>query len=122
MAALKKVTIQAGSPIFFEGDIESHFYIIESGTVSIYTKNIKGERIELAHLKKGEIFGEMALISKDEREASALALTDCVLVQVDEQSYAEMCKELPLWSAALIKNLVGRLKNMNQKLRNKSLT
>lgn len=121
MASLQKEFYQAGSPIFFEGDIESHFYIIEAGNVSIFTKNKMGEKIELAHLKSGEIFGEMALVQKSERQASALALTDCTLVKVSEESYESLMKELPVWSASLIKNLVSRIKKMNQNLKNKPL-
>ena len=74
--AITKTTFKAGDFIFFEGDIESHFFIIESGTVSIFVKDKKGIKMEVARLKDGETFGEFALIDKGARTASAQAVTD----------------------------------------------
>lgn len=114
MASLQKINFKSNSVIFFQGDIEAHFYIIESGTVSICYKNKMGETKELAKLDAGEIFGEQALIDRSERSATAIATTDCTLVKVSESDYQSMLKELPLWASSMLKSFSTRLKRMNQ--------
>ena len=98
---------------FFEGDIESHFYIIESGQVSIFTKSKQGLRIEIAKLKDGETFGEFALIDKAARSASAQAITAVKLMKVSAEGYELMLGELPLWASSMLKSFTLRLKQMN---------
>lgn len=114
MNSLKKINFKANSIVFFQGDIEAHFYIIESGKISISYKNKMGETKEIARLQAGEIFGEQALIDRSERSATALALTDCTLFQVSESDYESMLKELPLWASSMLKSFSSRLKRMNQ--------
>lgn len=65
--------------IFREGDKGNLAYMIQSGSVKI-VKNIKGKQSVLATLGPGEIFGEMAIISRSPRVAGAEAGTDCKLM------------------------------------------
>lgn len=74
-------TFLKGEVIFREGDKGNVAYMIQSGSVNI-VKNIKGKRQILATLGPGELFGEMAIISKCERVAGAEAGTECVLLEL----------------------------------------
>lgn len=116
MESLKKVTYQPGDIIFYETDIEAHFFIIEKGTVGVYTKNSRGERVVLSELGPGEIFGEQAMIDRSERSASAQATSHCVLVKVSEEDYQALLKQLPVWASSMLKSFSARLKKMNKKL------
>lgn len=118
MSSISKEFFKAGDFIFFEGDIEAHFYIIESGTVSIFTKNKQGQKIELAKLQAGETFGEFAMIDHGSRSASAQAETDCKLMKISEEGYKIMLNELPMWASSMLESFSGRLKQMNQTLKN----
>ena len=117
MSSISKENFKAGDFIFFEGDIEAHFYIIESGEVKIFTKNKAGQKVELAKLKPGDTFGEFALIDKGARTASAQAETDVHVMKVSEQGYDVMLNELPLWASSMLKSFSVRLKNMNQTIK-----
>ncbi|WP_421902006.1 cyclic nucleotide-binding domain-containing protein [Maridesulfovibrio sp.] len=74
-------TFLKGDVIFREGDKGHVAYMIQSGSVNI-VKNIKGKRQILATLGPGELFGEMAIISKCERVAGAEAASECVLLEL----------------------------------------
>ena len=117
MSSISKENFKAGDFIFFEGDIEAHFYIIESGEVRIFTKNKAGQKVELAKLKPGDTFGEFALIDNGARTASAQAETDVHVMKVSEQGYDVMLNELPLWASSMLKSFSIRLKNMNQTIK-----
>ena len=106
----------AGDYIFFEGDIDFHFYIIEDGRVQIFKKNQMGTRVDIAIIEEGESFGEFALLDKKTRSASAQAVSDVVLVKVTEQGYEQLLQELPSWAMSMMKSFITRLKNMNEQL------
>lgn len=117
MSNITKTTFKAGDFIFFEGDIESHFFIIESGTVSIFVKDKKGIKMEVARLKDGETFGEFALIDKGARTASAQAMTDVKAMRISAEGYDTMLNELPLWASSMLRSFSNRLKLMNTNLK-----
>lgn len=113
MSSITKESFNAGDYIFFEGDLEAHFYIIESGTVKIFTKNKQGEKVVLAKLGPGETFGEFALIDKGARTASAQADTNVKLMKISEEGYKIMLNDLPLWASSMLESFSNRLKSMN---------
>ncbi len=117
MSIIAKEKFQIGDYIFFEGDIESHFYIIEAGEVSIFTKNKQNQKIEVARLKAGETFGEFALIDKGARTASAQAATDVSVMKISSEGYENLLGELPMWASSMLKSFTQRLKQMNQTLK-----
>lgn len=117
MSNISKETFKAGDFIFFEGDVETHFYIIEQGEVSIFMKDKRGQKLEVARLKDGETFGEFALIDKGARTASAQALTAVKLMKVSAAGYENMLGELPLWASSMLRSFSNRLKQMNNNLK-----
>ncbi|MBX2995694.1 MAG: cyclic nucleotide-binding domain-containing protein [Bdellovibrionaceae bacterium] len=120
MATTAEITREVYKPgdfIFFEGDLDFHFYIIEFGEVQIFTKNAQGTRINIATIEPGESFGEFALLDKAPRSASAQALTEVSLFKVSQVGFEDLLNELPVWSSSMLRNFAVRLKNMNQVLK-----
>lgn len=115
--AIQKESYKPGDFIFFEGDIENHFYIVENGVVSIFTKDNTGKKIPISEIVDGESFGEFALISNSPRSATAQAVTDVNLVKVSEEGFKELMSELPPWAESMLKSFVERLQNMTEKIR-----
>lgn len=114
---ITKVSYKPGDYIFFEGDIESHFYIIESGLVQIFTKSHDGKRINICDINAGESFGEFALLDQKPRSASAQAITDVTLVRVSAQGYEELLQDLPIWAVSMLKSFADRLKKMTKTMK-----
>lgn len=112
-----KESYKAGDYIFFEGDIESHFYIVETGIVEICTLNRQGQKLVLGQIKDGESFGEFALLERKPRSASALALTDVNLVRVSAEGFQQLLEELPTWASCMLKSFAERLKNITVTLK-----
>lgn len=112
-----KETYESGDYIFFEGDLESHFYIIEKGQVQIFTKNKQGKRINILTAEAGESFGEFALLDKKPRSASAQALCKVSLIKVSEVGYEELLENLPMWASSMMKSFTARLRKMTEVLK-----
>lgn len=115
---IEKIQFKPGEFIFFEGDIESHFYIIEEGVVQIFTKNREGKRLTICDIHAGESFGEFALLENKPRSASAQAITDVSLVKVSAAGYEQLLSELPTWAISMLTVFADRLKRMTAQMKN----
>jgi hemolysin D len=96
----------AGEFIFEEGAVGDFAYVVVSGDVEI-CRLAQGEYTKLMEVKPGTLFGEMALIDKSERAASARAITDVVVREIDEKALMAYIKGSP--DVAL--NMMYRLAN-----------
>lgn len=87
-SALETETVPASEIIIRQGQPGNHFYIIESGKVSVHKNPANsGRRASVvadcncvATIEAGGYFGELALINEDVRAASVKAVTDCTLL------------------------------------------
>ena len=114
---IKREIYHPGDFIFFEGDLESDFYIIEQGSVQIYTKSKTGARLNICTIGAGESFGEFALLDNKPRSASAEAMEEVILVKVSAKGFEHLLSEIPVWASSMMKAFTQRLKNMNQLLK-----
>ncbi|SFI80155.1 cAMP-binding domain of CRP or a regulatory subunit of cAMP-dependent protein kinases [Treponema bryantii] len=106
--------------IFSEAQSGSDMFIIQRGEVSI-TKVVNGNEVTLAVLKKGDMFGEMALIENKPRSANALAHSDCTLMVINRSNFNQMVATQPQLVAKLTTTLADRLWSMYRQLDNAAL-
>ena len=111
--SLNKNFFQKGELVFREGDPGDAAYLVESGSIGIF-KTVEGEEIQLATMKEGELFGEMAIIDGSDRMAHAVALEDSVIVTLPRAGLeAMLAKQEPLVKT-LIQILVDNLRNVHE--------
>jgi len=104
----------AGDIIFKEGDPGSSMYVITVGTVEV-SKLINNQKVVLAKLDKGSVFGEMALIDNQDRSATVKALTEVDSFEINQILFNELLQEVPSWMRAFYQILVERLREANKK-------
>ncbi len=81
---------EPGHVIFKEGDIGDCFYLIIDGKVKV-TKTLEGDKIEdVATLKSGDYFGEMALLDGEPRSASVVAVDATKVLEVKNSQFIKM--------------------------------
>lgn len=83
--------------IMQEGQAGVLMYVVLKGTVEIAIQDSSVGRIG-----PGGIFGEMALISRAERLASATAATDCELLAINRNVFLDMVKVNPRFAISLV--------------------
>jgi len=108
-------TFDAGKVIFREGDQGEHMYIIQGGAVRI-SKNVGGREHELAVLEKGDFFGEMAIVSRIARTATATAVNTTQLLAFDRQGFMGMIEKNAKIALNVIDKLCRRLDNANSQI------
>ncbi len=82
----KLVELTKGDYIFQEGNEASFAYVLKEGAIEIVRKSSEGEQV-LGKVEKGAIFGEMAIIDGSPRSASARAVIDCKVQEVDKKAF-----------------------------------
>ena len=109
---LNKTFVEKDQVIFREGDPGEAVYLVESGSIGIF-KTVEGEEIQLATMKEGELFGEMAIIDGSDRMAHAVAMEDSVIVTLPRAGLeAMLAKQEPLVKT-LIQILADNLRNVH---------
>jgi len=112
--------VDQGAVIFDEGDAGTFLCIINSGNVSVLKLDSEGNRIEIAVLRSGRVFGEMAALDGERRSATCLAAANCVLLTLSKDSLDKMLLEVPKIAARVIRavavSLSRRLRMADGKL------
>ncbi len=106
----------AGAVVFEEGDPGSRLYVILEGQVSI-VKRTGGRAVTLARLGAGEFFGEMALLDRQPRSASAVVEAPSRLLELDEAAFERVVVDRGEVALRLLKRLSRRLREANRHLR-----
>ena len=105
----------AGEFIFEEGEIGNVAYVVVEGTVEI-CKTSGGELLVLQELKKDALFGEMAIIDKSPRSASARAATDAVVREVNDKALMAHIKKAPDVALNMMYRLASYVRTSNKNL------
>ena len=82
--------------IFREGDQGETLYIIKAGSVGVFLidPNV-GLKFELARLRTGQVFGEMALLTKHPRSATCVAMEPTSCLVLESQTFHAIVERLP---------------------------
>ncbi len=87
--------IPAGSPLFVENMVGDSLFIVKSGTVRLTQKTPDGGERELATVGAGEHLGELALLAKSVRLVSAIAATQCEVLEFSQRDFARLQPQKP---------------------------
>jgi len=110
-----KISYNHDEVIFTEGDEGSAMYVINEGSVEISRKS-SNDPVVLAELQVGDFFGEMAIVAKAKRTATATAQGRCVLTMFKAGELENMIETRPDIAARIIKTLMQRVKETTDKL------
>lgn len=107
--------LEKGDTIFKEGDPGDEMYIIQEGSVEI-VKNLGGRNQVLATLEKGDFFGEMAIVNRIRRTATARAGSGLKLLAFDRNGFQQMIEKNPKIALNIIDKLCRRLESTTSQL------
>ncbi len=85
----KSASFKKGDIICHEGEPGDAMYIIRSGVVTVHA-SVDEREMFLAELRRGDFFGEMALLSDSPRNATARVLLDAMIYYIRRQDFEEL--------------------------------
>jgi hypothetical protein len=100
------VHVDEGRVIFEQGDQGDAFYLVVKGAVTIS----RGEAT-LATLGPREGFGEMSILDKETRSATATAAEATTLLSLDRDSFDRIIEQNPVVARGVYRVLTERLRN-----------
>ena len=109
-------TYQPGEVIFSEGDSGDAMFFIQKGEGRIHRKAGRQDTT-LALLKRGDCFGEMALLESQPRCAGATAVTEANLLVLSHDSFEALIPSTPAVAMAVLRKMSERLRQADQHIR-----
>jgi HEAT repeat protein len=101
-----EVHCDRGEVVFEQGDEGDAFYVVVQGAI-----RISRGRTELATLGPREGFGEMAILDRDTRSATATAVPETTLLKLDRDSFDRAVEQNPVVARGIYRVLTERLRN-----------
>ncbi len=102
-----------GEIIIRQGEPGTCMYVVQEGEVEVLAAKGDGH-VRLALLGAGDVFGEMALFSKESRSATVRAVGDARVLSVDKQTFLRRVHEDPSLAFRLLQKMADRIRALDQ--------
>jgi len=107
LAAQEPAVFPAGKVIMSAGAVGAFMYVVLEGRVAISVDTSVVERVG-----PGGLFGEMALVDRSARAASATAESECKLLAINRTDFVNLVKAKPAFGASLLKSIAVRMQQL----------
>lgn len=97
--------------ISHQGDESHDFYLRK---VRIFCNSPSGNETSIRVLSANEMIGEFAPIDGQPRSATAQAITNCILLELRQERFLTLLRELPDFEATLLRLLVQKLRSITE--------
>jgi NTE family protein/lysophospholipid hydrolase len=112
-AALEPVRVSGGDVLFCEGDPGDCLYVVSYGRLAISVARDGAERV-IAEIGRGEVVGEMAVLTGEPRSATVRAARDTGLVRFPREAFERLVESRPHVMMLVARRIVTRLRDMNK--------
>lgn len=103
-----------GETILRFGDEGHSMFVLHSGSVAIRVPDDQMQFSEVARLGEGSVFGEMALLTGENRTADVVALADSIVLEIDKQCLQPVLTHHPALASALTETIMQRRDHLEQ--------
>ena len=102
--------------IVTQGSSGDSMYVVQSGKVEVVHTTESGEDQQLATLKPGEFFGEMAIFEDEVRSATVRAVGDTRVLEVDRKTVEKRIQDDPRLAVNMLKTMSSRIREGHTRL------
>lgn len=107
--------IAAGEVLMRQGLPGDAAYLSVSGRLRVYLEGDDGARRAVRELGRGELIGEISLVSGEPRSATVVAIRDSVLARLDRARFDELLARSPQASMAVMRTIIARLQTQHER-------
>lgn len=105
----EEIQVPASKTLVRQGATGREFFLIVEGEAKV---EIDGR--EVAVLGPGSFFGELALLSREPRDASVTTLTPARLLVIGQKDFANLVTQSPTMARKLLEGMARRLRALDQ--------
>jgi len=106
----------AGEMLVRAGESGESMFIIRSGKAEVFGHAADGQPRHIANIARGDVTGEMALMTGEPRNANVRALTDLEVIEMDREGFTRLFKEHPDAAAGIGDIITARNRERLEKL------
>ena len=99
---------RANHRIFAQGEAANSLFYIKNGEIKLTVLSKQGKEAVVAILKGGDFFGEGCLAGQPLRMASAVAMSECSVTEVEKAVVVRLLHEEPSFSELFMGHLLSR--------------
>ena len=86
--------IRRGAILFHQGDRGDALYVVLSGRLEVRVQEGQSERL-IGYIGRGDVVGEMSVLTGDPRSGTAVAIRNSVLVRFSSEAFHFLCQRYP---------------------------
>ena len=101
--------------IVSQGEVGNCMYIVQKGLVEVVREKPDGETL-LSVLGPGEIFGDMALFSKQPRSATVRAKGKARVLTIDKKGFLKRVHEDPSLAFRILRQMSERILKLDEEI------
>lgn len=105
-----------GSYLVYAEDPGPSIMFIVQGKAKVTLVSSEGKEIVLYNLSKGDFFGEIAVLTGEDRSANVVATSDCKVLVLDAADFRRHVQENNGLAMAMMKELATRLRQASMKI------
>ncbi|MCZ6501736.1 MAG: patatin-like phospholipase family protein, partial [Gammaproteobacteria bacterium] len=94
-AEANSVQLMGGMQLIQQGDPADSFYLVLSGRIRTFTTQENGSESPVGEIGKGELIGEIAVLSGENQSVSARAIRDTDLLQFPKETFYKFVERHP---------------------------
>jgi CRP-like cAMP-binding protein len=102
------VEYRANGRVFAQGEIANSLFYIRNGEIKLTVLSKQGKEAVVAILRGGDFFGEGCLAGQPVRMASAIAMSECSVMEVEKAVVLRLLHEEPSFSEVFMAHLLSR--------------
>jgi signal transduction histidine kinase len=111
-----EIQLNVGDFLFNEGDSNYHFHVVLEGEIEI-TKQVGSETRVLALHRTGEFMGELSMLTGSGSIASARAITQSRVLQIEVETFKHILAECSPLADIILTAMAGRTTDVEAQLR-----
>lgn len=109
-------TVRAGQVLFEIGDPGEPLFVVQAGEVALLEAGAQGAARLIGRLGPGDPVGETDAVLGRARTVRAVATTDARLLQLDRETFREMCLARPEIALRIVERLAQRAADLERRL------
>jgi len=108
---LEWIELPANRLLVRQGDKGDSMYILISGRLQAWIREVDGGKRLIGEVAKGESVGEMALFTGDPRSADILSIRDSLLVKISKSTFDRLVQTFPQSAINISRLIISRFNN-----------
>lgn len=116
-AGLEWLELPAGGVLMRQGEPGDAMYVLASGRLRVSITGPDGQSRAVREITRGQVVGEMSLITDAPRSATLVAVRDSVLARLARPAFDRLLRQHPAVSMVLTRQIVSRLQTQGHGLR-----